>query len=396
MTGRENLLLGVLVPAALVAIVVSGLVSADGTTPAEDVRLCSFFLLPGRPGCFGGLSRIMCGPDGGEAPSPPGGAEFERLKKEAEENYRAGRFEKAAEVAGKMIESMEKAGGKDAAEHDRAVRLLKRATVFDRLVGKIVRSRLATHKGVYRLTLAGGAVHYGRVISHETDYIEYEKEDGIVARIPSHLVVKKEPVTPEDYERYLRKRLAEKEKEVGEGDYVKMYAHVVVFARRYGLDGELPRLLERIFGMRGAPILAKMVLGDETNPYEQVARLLEGLGRDDEAKMWREAGERAKEDSDAARKTDPLTGLTPPERRDVGEVERIEKEAGPLISRAVGEYGKERFRIGRRVLESLRKAQRILNRLIEEHPDNEYLDGKQRSITDMIGFVQKVLTGFGR
>ncbi|RKY16448.1 MAG: hypothetical protein DRP63_05360, partial [Planctomycetota bacterium] len=233
------------------------------------------------------------------------------LRAAAERLYRDGRFEDAAAKAEELCRLLQMWGRAKERGHAWAVRLRKRAKVFAQIVSRIPRSLLATHKGIWRIVLETKAVHYGRILSDDGEFVEYRKEGGVRIKLNAERIKEKKPVSPQCYKAYLEKKLDERIRGVDEGDFLHLYSEGVVFARRYGLDERLAELLERVFRVRGSERVVELVLGRGSG--ESVLALLEGMGREADARAYTEDMESRVA---AASRFPDLPQLTPSQRRD--------------------------------------------------------------------------------
>ncbi len=310
------------------------------------------------------------------------------LKAAAERLYKDGRFKDAAAKAEELCRLLEKWGRAKEKVYIWAARLAKRAGVFAQIVSRIPRSPLATHKGVWRIVLETKAVHYGRILSDDGEFVEYQKEGGVRIKLNAERIKEKKPVSPQRYKTYLEGKLNERIRDVDKGDFLHLYTEGVVFARRYGLDGHLAGLLEKVFRVRGSERVVELVLGRGSG--ESVLALLEGMGREADARAYKEDMEARV----AAQRLPDLPQLTPSQRRDLLTALETQQRADDLIGKAINRYGRERFKLGEQALRLLRRVQSTLKRLLALHPDVKYLQKKLAEVTSTIGFVQKVLTGF--
>ncbi|RKY19526.1 MAG: hypothetical protein DRP63_00475 [Planctomycetota bacterium] len=216
-----------------------------------------------------------------------------RLEHRVKTLYAAAKFLDAQFAAKEMMDEFERFNARSDPRYTWAVRMFKRCHAFAILVSRIKRSALATENEIYRIkSLKSGGLFYGRIIrEYERDgeeFVDFERDAGITWRGVPKENLEIEPATREQFRAWLKNRLAEKERFVSKkNDPAAVYVYLVTYAWRYGLDEEVPRLLEETFSQSGSEVVLDYVLADRDDVDQIKIDLLEGMGRDADAAKLR-------------------------------------------------------------------------------------------------------------
>jgi len=392
----------------------------------------------------------VSGKVGGETPKPPkvevtpkpvvNEALVGRLEHKVKTLYAAAKFLDAQFAAKEMMDAFERFNARSDPRYMWAVRMFKRCRVFALLVSRIKRSPLATEDEIYRMkSLKSGNVFYGRIIrEYDRDgeeFVDFERDAGITWRgVPKeNLEIK--PATRGQFKAWLKRRLAEKERFISKkNDPAAVYIYLVTYAWRYGLDEEVPQLLEEAFSQNGSEVVLDYVLADRDDVDQMKIDLLEGMGRDADAAKLRAVASAATPSilpktgtQEPAPATQP-SNTEPPDRQPpetrppsppehkpakkqpvssqppsigglVGsDLERFRKasqmrdEAVRLIGQAINLMaGSRRASLGKKAQGLLRHAISIAITLLRKYPNNKAVTSLQEELQGHIMFVNKML-----
>ena len=365
--------------------------------------------------------------------------EVERLRNDANRAYEAAEFDKAHRKMEEIRRILTEAGEVSNPIYEWADRYSKRTRVFSALLSRIKRSELAAGKDIYVLRLETGANLWVRVIREDEDGVWFEKDGGIESMVPRDNIVDMMEKTPEEYKNYLLEKFKERERILSRDDYMGRFINLVVFARKYGLNDKITPLLEDIFERSGSENIVQMFVL-EGDPDEYVVALLEGFGRDAEARRYRERSMRF-----AWRRPSEGIGVTPPreelkrepleestspetepedegrepvgvqtphpqeppepprpvsrgleklsasERVQFDELRRLMDEGLQKMNAAILTEGNRRFRLGKEADRAVTKAFQIVRRLRDAHNDMIELEMIEQQLTNMKHTIVKHL-----
>jgi len=363
-----------------------------------------------------------------------------RLEHRIKTLYAAAKFLDAQFAAKEMMDAFERFNARNDPRYRWAVRMFKRCRAFAILVSRIKRSPLATESEIYRIkSLKSGSVFYGRIIrEYERDgeeFVDFERDAGITWRGVPKESLEIEPATREQFRAWLKERLAEKERFVSKkNDPAAVYVYLVTYAWRYGLDEEVPRLLEEAFSQSGSEMVLDYVLADRDDVEQIKIDLLEGMGRDADAAKLRAVASTATPSispqthpQETAPSTQPSSAEPsdkqplqtqppatpahkPPKRQPVpsepvtlgglagSDLEQFRKasqmrdEAVRLIGQAINLMaGSRRAALGKKAQQLLRRAISIAVTLLRKHPNNRAIASLQEELQGHIMFVNKML-----
>ncbi|MCX7703078.1 MAG: hypothetical protein N2234_03110 [Planctomycetota bacterium] len=363
------------------------------------------------------------------------------LRQEAKRLYEAAEFDKSQQKFKELCDVLYKGGESNSSLYAWAMRYMKRSMVFSALLSHIQRSELASGKNIYVLKMETGAELWVCVKKEDEDKVTIEKEGGIVSEIPRDRIVEMVgPKKPEEYKNYLSSKFEERKKALPATDYAGRFVHLVVFAKKYGLDDKITPLMEEIFSVRKSEILVQMfVPKGDTDEY--VVALLEGFERDADAREYRrghswkvaarpptprpeestassnppsvrtpsevepvkpnppeepplehpETGPVAEGNAEV-RPLPPSAGsMTESERREYEEARRLVEEVRGLVARAMNIMGTpECFRLGKTAMEKIKHAQKIVVSLRSKYPNDEALEMMEGDIAEMVRIVEHI------
>jgi|GEM_PF-1968907 hypothetical protein len=385
-----------------------------------------------------------------EIPPPKTAVDWDRvntLRRDGQKAYDAADFEKSRQIFKELCDVLQKGGQASNPIFDWALRYLKRSFVFSALLSHIQRSELASGKDIYLVKLETGADVWVRIIKQDEDKVTVEKEGGIVAEFTRDRIIEMAPKKPEEYKNYLLNKFEERKRALPSSDYAGRFVHLVVFAKKYGLDEKITPLLEEIFSTPKSEILVQMFI-PQGDTDEYVIALLEGFNRDAEARNYRkhswkvaykpptpspsssadetitqpkhtpeppkeqpsnppspEPGEEPPLEHPDTQPTNPdttgsepsestppgLQKLTSAERDQVEEARQLIGEVRGTVAKAMNIMGTpECFKLGKTAMEKVKRAQKIVLTLRNKYPDDPALETMEGEIAEMVRIVEHI------